>query len=345
MITLNAVKEAAAGFLAERWKTPVEVTDIVKIFGGASRETYRLTVQREGQQQGIIIRRDPPSSLIDTERALEFGAYEKIFPTEIPVPEPLFLEDDPRWLGQPFSVMAAIDHCQTDVASLTPDERRVLGHNKYEILGSLASKNPMALGFDKITSVPALDECAAGQLRYWHQVIDNDEIHPQPIAQAAIRWLAANLPSAPEQLAIVHGDYRTGNFLFDSNNTITGVLDWEMCHLGDPLEDLAWSLDPLWSWGEPGLAGRLLPIDEAITIWSNASGLTCNPDALQWWRVFVAVKAIAIWISSSEDFENGEGKDAILAMAGWVMTDRQNRILLDYLAPKQSASLSSGAAL
>jgi hypothetical protein len=55
---------------------------------------------------------------------------------------------------------------------------------------------------------------------------------------------------------------------------------------------------------------------------------------LKWWRIFASVKAVAIWISSSENFEKGEGKDSILAMAGWVMTDRQNRILLNYFAPE-----------
>lgn len=333
MITLEEVKGATARFLSEKWNVPVAVTAISKIFGGASRETYRLTLDVGGQLKRVIIRRDPPSSLIDTERALEYGAYEKIFPTDIPVPEPLFLEDDPSYLGQPFSVMACIDDCQTDVSTLSTEARRILGEHKYQILGRLAANNPIDLGFDSITPVPELHHCALEQLHYWRGVVLDDEIHPQPIAQAAIRWLGSNLPPPAQKLAIVHGDYRTGNFLFNTQNEITGVLDWEMCHLGDPLEDLAWSLDPLWTWGEPGLAGRLLPVDEAIEIWCESSGLVCDRVALKWWRIFVALKAIAIWISSSEDFHHGEGKDSILAMAGWVMTDRQNKILLDYLMP------------
>jgi aminoglycoside phosphotransferase (APT) family kinase protein len=337
LITLEEVKAAAARFLSEKWDVPVEVTAISKIFGGASRETYRLTLSVDGKLKRVIVRRDPPSSLIDTERALEYGAYQKIFPTDIPVPEPLFIEVDPSYLGQPFSVMAAIEDCQTDVTPLSTEARRNLGEQKYQILGRLAANNPIDLGFDSITPAPDLDQCASEQLSYWRDVILDDEIHPQPIAQAAIRWLGSNLPAPAQKLAIVHGDYRTGNFLFNTQNEITGVLDWEMCHLGDPLEDLAWSLDPLWTWGEPGLAGRLLPVDEAIEIWCGTSGLDCDRIALKWWRIFAALKAIAIWISSSEDFHHGEGKDSILAMAGWVMTDRQNKILLDYLVPDELA--------
>ena len=333
MITLDEVSTATAGFLAEQWGKAVTVEAIEKIFGGASRETYRLTLNVDGETRGVIVRRDPPSSLIDTERELEYGAYERIFPTDIPVPEPLFVSNDPAIMQQPFSVMAAIDGCQTDVSLLSPEQKQQLGRHQYDLLGRLAARDPLALGFDELVPVPSLEEAASLQLAYWEGVILDDEIHPQPIAQAAIRWLKRNMPPPARKLSVVHGDYRTGNFLFNADCQILGVLDWEMCHLGDPLEDLAWSLDPLWSWNDPGLAGRLIPIDEAISVWESASGLVCDPEVFRWWRVFASLKAIAIWISSSEDFESGEGKDSILATAGWVMTERQNRILLEYLAP------------
>ena len=114
---------------------------------------------------------------------------------------------------------------------------------------------------------------------------------------------------------------------------VIGVLDWEMAHIGDPLEDLAWSLDPLWS-PTAHLAGRLLPRESAIGIWEKASGLQVDRDAFRWWQIFASVKALAIWISSAEDFVNGTTKEPILAVAGWPLIDRQNRILLDRLAPQ-----------
>lgn len=331
MITLDEVSQAMAAFLSEKWQAAVVVNSIEKIFGGASRETYRLSLSVDDTPRDVIVRRDPPSSLIDTERELEYGAYARIFPTDIPVPEPLFLEEDPSVMQQPFSVMAAISDCLTDVSLLTPEQKTTLGTDKYQILGRLAASDPIALGFDDLMPVPKLEATAEEQLNYWASVINDDELHPQPIAQAAIRWLRRHMPPPAQKLSVVHGDYRTGNFLYDGSCKIQGILDWEMCHLGDPLEDLAWSLDPLWSWNDPGLAGRLLPVDDAIAIWEDTSGLTCDRDVFRWWRVFVALKAVAIWISSSEDFETGEGKDSILAVAGWTMTDRQNRILLDYL--------------
>ena len=334
MITTDRVKIAAAEYLGEKWGTPVTVSNVEKIFGGASRETYKLTLEVGGETRGVILRRDPPSSLIDTERYLEYGAYDRIYPTDIPVPEPLFLENNTDFLEQPFSIMAAVENPMSDVALLSEEQKKIVGEQKYNLLGRLAAKDPFALKFDEIMTVPDAVSTAAVQLTYWQGVINDDEIHPQPIAQAAIRWLAANLPPPAQKISIVHGDYRTGNFLFNEHAEITAILDWEMCHLGDPLEDLAWSLDPLWSGEDLQLAGKLISHGQAIQTWCEASGLSCNEEAFKWWRIFASVKAVAIWISSSENFEKGEGKDSILAMAGWVMTDRQNRILLNYFAPE-----------
>ncbi len=337
MLSLEEVRERTSRFLSEKWACEVEVDEIEKIFGGASRETYRLKAswRQDGTERtrGMILRRDPVTSLIDTERELEYNAYAGVYGTDIPVPEPIFLEKDPDYLGQPFSLMSAIEGCVTDTSELDDGMRRHIGEQKWSILGRLAAKDPAALRFDQFMDVPDEAECAARELGYWEAVIDNDEIHPQPFARAAIRWLKSNMPPPAQRVSIVHGDFRSGNFLFDGSGDIEGILDWEMCHLGDPLEDLAWSFDPLWSWGDPSLAGRLLPRDEAIRIWEAASGLKVDRDAFKWWRVFASIKALAIWVSSSEDFHNGQSKETILAMAGWVMEDRQNRILLDYLSP------------
>ena len=62
--------------------------------------------------------------------------------------------------------------------------------------------------------------------------------------------------------------------------------------------------------------------------------------AFRWWQVFASLKGLAIWISSSEDFANGSTKEPILAIAGWMMTDRQNRILVDRLRPDTQHALT-----
>ena len=210
-------------------------------------------------QRGYIFRRDPPSSLIDTNRALEYRTYEAVYPTSVPVPQPLILEEDPGELERPFSVMAEIAGCETAIPNFAVPPyaalREHIGMQKWSILGALARMDPEQLGVTKFMDVPTREDCARRELDYWAGVIAADSLHPQPIAAAAIRWLKRELPRKAEKLCLVHGDYRSGNFLYDQTGKIRGILDWEMAHIGDPLEDLAWSLDPLWGWPERHLAG------------------------------------------------------------------------------------------
>ena len=333
-LPIPELSERLSRYLATRDGTPTQVTGIVRIPGGASRETYRLTVTQGGVARGMILRRDPESSLIDTDRATEFNAYAAAFRSGvIPVPEPLVLEEDKRHLDQPFTLMAEITGCQTAINALPEAQRGKVGLQKWTLLGKLAALDVEQIGIVAHMPSPALDACWKREVDYWAGVIRKDALHPQPIAEAAVRWLERHPPPPAQKLSLVHGDYRSGNFLFDPNGDIKGVLDWEMSHLGDPLEDLAWSLDPLWSWPDTHLAGKLLPRLEAIRIFEAASGLRVDLDVFRWWEVFASLKAVGIWISSTEDFHNGKSKEPILAIAGWLMTDRQNRILIDRLAP------------
>lgn len=323
-----------ATYLTRYWNRPCELSAIARIPGGASRETYRLAVHDGQAIQNLIVRRDPPSSLIDTERAWEYRTYEAVYRHGcVPVPEPVVLEEDPGPLVRPFSIMRQIMDGQASPGGLDEPGMQPhlehLGAKKWQLLGTLARIAPAETGVDEF--MPEPHHAAQRELEYWKNVIDEDSLHPQPVAQAALRWLEKNLPAPSPRLCLVHGDYRTGNYLYTNTGEITAILDWEMAHIGDPLEDLAWSLDPLWS-TDPHTAGRLLPREKAISIWEEASGISVDRDAFRWWQIFASVKGLAIWTSSMEDYVNGTTKEPILALAGWPMMDRQTRILIDRLA-------------
>ena len=331
-----------AAYLATRWSeaSAVEVTRLDRIYGGASRETYRATalVEHAGgrEERRLILRRDPESSLIETNRATEYDAYAAFHGTRVPVPRPLFCETDPKWLDRPFFVMEEVTGAVSDAKLLAmppyADHREHLGEQKWRILGEIAAADPAAVGLATKLDPPALDGCWKRELDYWESVIDEDERAPQPIARAAIRWLRRDPPPPPKRLHVVHGDYRTGNFLFDESGTIRAILDWEMCHLGDPLEDLAWALDPLWSWPNRERPGRLVSYEEALAIWSRASGITIDRRALAWWEIFASLKGLAIWISSGREFIDGRNLDLIMVLASWFPTDVHDRVLAERLA-------------
>lgn len=333
MTTGDALRRSLGAYLSEKWRAPVTIEALSRIPGGASRQTWKCAAIHEGRREGLIVRLDPASSLIDTDRRTEYRAIEAAFQSGLPVPEPLALEEDASFLGQSFSLTREVPGCDSAADKIPEAHRAAIGRRKWATLGAIARLDPIALGLTDTMPATSRETCAMEQLEYWAGVIAADEIHPNPIAHATIRWLRRNPPPPAQKLCLVHGDFRTGSFLFTQDGAIKAILDWEMAHIGDPLEDLAWSLDPLWSWANPALAGLLLPHEEAIRCWEDASGLTVDPAAFRWWRIFASLKGIAIWISSSEDFHTGAAKEPILAVAGWLMTDRQQQILIDRLAP------------
>src|SRR5258705_12025487 len=166
-----------------------------------------------------------------------------------------------------------------------------MGDQKWRILGEIGGADPAAVGLAAKLPAVAPGDCWRRELDYWEKVIDEAERTPQPIARAAIRRLRREPPPPPKRLSVVHGDYRTGNFLFDESGTIRAILDWEMCHLGDPLEDLAWARDPLWTWPDRDRPGRPLPREQALDIWPRSSGIAIDPRAPRWWEAVASAKA------------------------------------------------------
>lgn len=324
--------------------THVKVKRIERIYGGASRETYRLNVQYttngHATEKGMILRRDPTGSLIDTDRTTEFSAYRAFEGTRVPVPRALFLETDERWLDRPFMVMEEIRNCQAaspfnerPFAEVGNDAHEKLGEQFWKILGEIARADPKKLGLTDTFDVPPLDRCWMRELDYWEGVIDEDELEPQPIVRAAIRRLRREPPPAAQKLSVVHGDYRTGNFLFDSSATVRAILDWEMSHLGDPLEDVAWAMTRLWDWPGGDTPGRMITRNRAIKTWEAASGLKIDRQAFAWWELFACVKGMAIWISSSREYHDSDKKEPVLGYSGMRCADMHNRIIIDMLSP------------
>jgi aminoglycoside phosphotransferase (APT) family kinase protein len=312
----------------------VSVLALSRIHGGASRETFRVRIDAErGGIRGLIFRRDPVSTLIETEREIEFAAYRSFMGSAVPVPAALFLERDLDWLERPFFVMEEVEGC-TAGSILAADpygaHRRKIGEQFFSILGAIAKRDVASSDLARQVAAPDPGSAWRFELDKWEKVIDEDELEPQPIARAAIRWMRANPPPPAERISIVHGDYRTGNFLFDGGGTIRAILDWEMAHLGDPLEDLAWSLDPLWS-SDRAHPGGMLAREEAIAVWESASGFKAPPQALRWWSMFASLKGLAIWISSAKEFQAGTNTDPVMAFSGIYCLPFHNKRLADML--------------
>lgn len=320
-------------YLTRHFASPVAVQGLSRIPGGASRETYRFDAIVEGRVQPLILRRDPVGSLIDTDRRLEYLAFQS-FHGRAPVPQPIVLEEQGAELERPFFIMSRVDGgVAASPFTVQPygDQAQTIGQAFFAILGAIAATDIADLPMARAAPVLDAGDCWRVALDHWSAVIEADEQHPQPIVRAAIRRLRRAPPPPACAVRVVHGDYRTGNFLHDGQGKILAILDWEMAHLGDPLEDLAWAMDPLWGHYDPARVAGMLPRDEALAIWTRTSGLPIDPVALAWWELFSAVKGQAIWTSAAREYRDGGFKDPVLAISGWYTARRHDQILADRL--------------
>lgn len=298
----------------------VAIDSVRRFHGGASRETYAIDIEGEGERKPLILRCDPGDSLIDTPRALEFAAYRSFEGSAVPVPRPVSLCEDATLIGSPFFIMERIEGGEAVspfVADAYGAHRDAIGRQFFELLGRINGADAVSSPLAAFVDAPDPGQCWSRELDYWTAQVEKNALQPEPILMAAIRWLRNHPPPPAQRLAIVHGDYRNGNVLHDGAGRIIAVLDWEMAHIGDPLEDLAWALDPLWNLQDSDRAAGLLDRAEAIGLWESASGLTFDEAAFAWWEMFATVKGMAIWISSGHASVAGINTDPVLAFSSW----------------------------
>ena len=332
------MEDALAAYLSPRIAAggEVKISHLLRIPGGASRETwmFKATWDEVGHRrsQELILRKDPPASLLDTSREAEYGFYDSFMGSPVPVPRMRWLEQDGAVLGGPFFIMDRIQGAETNTRTILEPRfdalRPQIARRMYEVLGAIALFDWKPTVIAKLVDVPTATTCWSKELGHWETIINDNELSPQPIVRAAIRWLRANPPPPAQRVSVVHGDYRVGNFLYTDAGAITGVLDWEMAHLGDPLEDLAWSFNESWQWARDGRPGGIITVEEACRTWSEATGFAVDAGALHWWRVFCDVKCQGIWLTGTKSFQEGRSNELILPVVSYNLINSQDEALL-----------------
>ena len=316
--------------------TSVTVSNLFRIPGGASRETWMFDAAWEDEggthSHPFVVRKDPPASLLETDREAEYAFYSTFWDTKVPVPRMRWLEPDASIIGGPFFIMDRILGCEGNTRTiLAPPYLQVqaeIARNMYEILGAIATFDWRGTPAERVAEAPTVETAWQKELAHWEGIIDKQELSPQPVMRAAIRWLRANPPPPAQRVSVVHGDYRVGNFLYKDDGSIHGIVDWEMAHLGDPIEDLAWSFNQSWQWAKDGRPGGIVDRETAIATWERASGLRADRQALYWWEVFTNVKCQGIWVTGARSFQEGRTNELILPIVAYSLINTQDRYLL-----------------
>lgn len=137
---------------------------------------------------------------------------------------------------------------------------------------------------------------------------------PHPAFELAIRWLDANRPP-PNEPVIVHGDFRNGNLMVGPDG-LRAVLDWELAHRGDPIEDLGWLCAKSWRFGADPPVGGFGQYDDLIGAYQEAGGVRVDADALRWWEMLANLKWGIMSILQTLAHTSGATRSVELAAIG-----------------------------
>ena len=302
---------------------------------GAARSTYALeatwrppdgTVERHE----LVLRLDPPSkdgSLVPSSVVQEYRWYAAVSRSgRVPVPTPVLVEPSSNVLGAPFIVMQRLDGI-TDTTSIHlrefDDTRQEIARHAFSVLGDLASIDVDKLDVPESERPRSQDEAWSRQLDFWEDIHNRYHLGPLPMTRAAIRALRSNPPPPTPRLTAVHGDFRFGNYLYAPGRVI-GILDWEMAHVGDPHEDLAWAMKENWRWGDPRLVwGWVEDRDAMLDAWEQASGLRVNHRSLAWWALFSHVKGAGLWVKAAHAAATRKSEKASYVLMNWRGTQQE----------------------
>jgi aminoglycoside phosphotransferase (APT) family kinase protein len=239
----------------------------------------------------------------------------RAFEGTVPVPHAYWVDADGQWFPEPTLIYAFAEGVTKPTKSTTgkitgtgtnfgPELRGRLGEQFIDHLARIHTFDHESANLSSFdTPTVGTDQSALWQLNRARRVWEEDRGEDLPIVEVAASWLAANLPVL-DRVSVVHGDYRSGNFLFDeSDGTITAWLDWERGYLGDRHRDLAWSTAFAFGhYAEDGktyLACGLVPLEEFYARYQAASGLTVDPERLQYYTIFNRYQLILSTLGSA----------------------------------------------
>ncbi len=292
------------------------VTDLKRLSGGASQETWSFKIHKDGEAESLILRRAPggtASNASGTAVGLETEAKLIQLSAEagVVVPTVRYVAKPEDEIGSGF-IMNHV-HGETlgskivrseDFASVRPKLARQCG----EALAKLHAV--------PVATLPTLRFSPATEEIERYKEVYKTHGHPHPVFDLAFKWLGNNVP-ADDRVTLVHGDFRNGNIMFDATDGVVAVLDWELAHIGDPIEDMGWICVNSWRFGgidKPvgGFGSR----EDMLAGYEDAGGPKVDLERVKFWEVLGTLKWGVMCTTMYEAFKTGMDRSVERAAIG-----------------------------
>ncbi|HVT64437.1 MAG TPA: phosphotransferase family protein [Mycobacteriales bacterium] len=299
---------------------PVEIRGLVRLSGGASRQTFSFDAAHDDGVEELILRRAPDGlgDAVGATMLLEADLMREAARVGVPVPEVLAASAESEQLGAPYVVMRRVAG-ETIARKILRDEqyadvRPKLAAQCGEILGNLHQMD--------LSVLPAAPD--SYQLDGLRAILDGSGV-VSPMLELALRWLEQHRPPST-RTSVVHGDFRHGNFIIGTDE-LRAVLDWELAHRGDPMEDLGWLCTRAWRFGGKGPVGGFGEYDDLFAGYEKTSGIAVDHDVVKWWELLGTVKWGVICVVQANRHLSGSQKSVELAAIGRRLAEQEYDVL------------------
>lgn len=327
MTTEHELTRGIETFIARQTgATSARVAGLHRLTGGASRETWSLdaTLDRAGgtsETLALILQRDVRGAPKELSRSMEFRLIKAAFDEGVPAPEPLWLGDASVGAGESFFVRR-VDGETLPRRLLREDiyapARDALPRQLGRLLAQIHAIPVEKHGLDTLPAPPPGVSPAAYEVGRYEQIFRAIALEPHPAFELAFRWLRQHpviAAPAPTARTLVHGDFRIGNVLFGPEG-LRVMLDWELAHIGDPMEDMGFICVRSWRFGGSKPVGGIGEREPFFAAYEDAGGAKVDPERVRFWEVFGNLRWGVICLSQARTYLDGHSKSVELASIG-----------------------------
>ncbi|MGE5169471.1 MAG: phosphotransferase family protein, partial [Rudaea sp.] len=279
-------------------------------------------------RRAFVLRTDAPSRVASSlTRRQEYAVLQVAHAAGVKAPRPLFFCEDQAVIGREFFVMErlpgiAAAHRLTREPALVPDANALayaLGANLAHIHGI----RPPVPALDALPPPPADPARATiGACRAHLDALDD----AHPALEWGLRWCELHAP-ATFDVALTHGDYRTGNYLVDDGR-LAGVLDWEFAGWGDPRADLGWFTARCWRFaGQEREGGGITDLEPFVAGYASVAGHGISRAELDYWQVVAHLRWAVIALQQARRHLAGGEHSLELALTGRIVHELEYQML------------------
>ncbi len=293
--------EAATAYFRERLpdSANLRVTHVRVLPGGRSKYTIFLsTTGTSALPSEVVMRQDTGATMIPTTVVDEYPLLKSLQTRRLCTAEPLYLDREPNPLGLPFMLVSKLEGKAPGDYFTFPEGSRGVVEELARILGRLHSLDvdqievPQQKGRGHIQYM--LDQIAYFR-RQWH----DNALEPSAIIEYAFAWLDQECRRSVGGPALVHGDIAPHNYLV-SEGHVTGIVDWEFAHIGDPAEDLAYRRE---------FFEQYMPWQEFLEIYYGQGAAPVDERRLQMFSVWGFIRNASFGALGHREFQDGTNLD------------------------------------